>query len=65
MDHLKNLLAGFTWIATWGDEPRQYIRPRGGFRRDNQKLKKDVRRVGENIKKAYEQHGKPVSEGRS
>lgn len=57
MEHLRNLIAGFTLAANWGPQGRPYILPSGGFARDRQKLAVDVRRVGNDIRKACEQHG--------
>jgi hypothetical protein len=58
MEHLRNLIAGFALAANWGPQGRPYILPGGGFARDRKKLAGDVRRVGDDIRKAYERHGK-------
>lgn len=63
MDHLRNFFAGFTLAANWGPQERtRYRRPQGGFLRDQKKLRGDVQRVGEDLKKAYVRHGKSVTE---
>lgn len=64
MEHIRNLFSGFTLAANWGVQNRGYQSPRGGFVRDQQKLKGDVARVGEDLKKTYSRYGKQVSKSR-
>jgi hypothetical protein len=62
MNHLRNLLDGFAQAINWGTPQRAYQVPIAGFRRDQEKLRGDVKRVGENLRQSTRRHGK-VTEG--
>ncbi|MDD2728194.1 hypothetical protein [Malikia sp.] len=62
MNHLRNFLDGFAQAINWGAPQRAYQVTRGGFRRDQEKLRGDVKRVGQNLQQAAKRHGK-VTEG--
>jgi len=57
---LSNVLDGFASAFAWGVPARAYPDLRGGFARDRQKLRGDMRRVGNDLRAGLEQHGKPV-----
>jgi len=61
---LSNVLDGFASVFAWGTgfgaNARAYPDVRGGFARDRQKLRADVRRVGNDLRAGLETHGKPV-----
>jgi len=59
---LSNVLDGFASVFAWGTPARAYPDLRGGFARDRQKLRGDMRRVGNDLRVALETHGKPVLE---
>jgi hypothetical protein len=65
MKHLKHFLDGFASVGNWGVEPRPYISPQYGFEKDQRKMFGDIKRVGQDMKKAYEKNGKPNPQGRS
>jgi hypothetical protein len=62
MNHLRNFLTGFSQAMTWGPSARGYQLPQEGFRRDQQKLRGDVKRVAQTLRQVSHRHGK-VSEG--
>lgn len=62
MNHLRNFLDGFAQAISFGVPQRTYQVTRGGFQRDQEKLRRDVKRVGQNLRKALQRHGK-VTEG--
>ena len=57
MNHLRNFLDGLSQAINWGMPQRSYQVPRGGFRRDQDKLRSDVKRVGQNLRQAAKRHG--------
>ena len=59
INHLKNFLDGFSSVGNWCAEPRPYILPQNGFDKDHRKIFGDVRRIGQDMKKAYDKNGKP------
>ena len=64
MNHLINILDGFTSAFSWGPSRCAYPSTRGGFHRDQQKLRSDVYKVGSDMKKAVREYGEPVLESR-
>ena len=50
MEHIRNILDGFSSIFA-GFDPRFY-EPYSGFKGDNDRLREDVRIVGDDFKKA-------------
>ena len=62
MNNLRNFLDGFALAINWGTPQRSYQLTRGGFRHDQEKLRNDVKRVGQNLRQATKRHGK-VTEG--
>lgn len=64
MNHLLNVLDGFASAFAWGPSKSAYHSTRGGFRRDQEKLRADVRKVGRDLENNLRQHGEPISEGR-
>ena len=58
--NIKNLIVqGLTTIADSYVSPRDYARPsKDGFRRDQAKLRSDVRRIGADMKTTIDRHGK-------
>lgn len=58
MNHLRNFLDGFALAINWGAPQRSYQVTRGGFQRDQDKLRGDVKRVGQNLRQAAKRHGK-------
>jgi hypothetical protein len=61
MEHLRNIFEGFALFSTFGPSDKKYIHPSGGFKRDQQKLRSDVKKVGNNLKNAQRKHGKQVA----
>jgi len=59
---LSNVLDGFASAFAWGASARAYPNISGGFARDRQKLRTDMRRVGNDLSVSLEKHGKPVPE---
>jgi hypothetical protein len=62
MNHLRNFLDGFALAINWGTPQRAYRVPGGGFQRDQEKLRGDVKRVSQNLRQTTQRHGK-VTEG--
>ena len=69
MNHLLNVLDGIASAFAWG--PAQapsrgsYRVIRGGFHRDQQKLRADVENVGRDMKKTLREYGESITEGGS
>ena len=61
MDHLRNILDGISSAFVFGGERRPYIRNHHGFKQDAAKLRKDAKRVGHDMKKVADRHGKQVT----
>jgi len=57
---LSNVLDGFASAFALGMPARAYPDLRGGFARDRQKLRADMRRVGNDLRAGLETYGKPV-----
>ncbi|MEY4979129.1 MAG: hypothetical protein RLZZ352_1399 [Pseudomonadota bacterium] len=64
MKHLENFLDGVASAFMWGMPPRTYRLPESGFREDREKLRGDVQKVGKDLKKSVERHGKQNRESR-
>jgi len=64
MEHLKNFLDGVASAVIWGAHPRAYRIGADGFRQDRDKVNRDARRVGNDLKKSLERHGKQVTPSR-
>lgn len=59
MDHLKNLIAGARQVLILGTG-REYIRPRSGFARDAEALRRDFGSVASGLNDSLRKHGQPV-----
>lgn len=58
MNHLLNLLDGFASILELDpSHGRRYVRPRGGFLRDQLQLRRDAIAVGGDIRKVVREYG--------
>ena len=54
MDHLKNILAGLASVLVIAPDS-DYIHPqRGGFARDARRMRKDVQRLGSDMRRVTE-----------
>lgn len=59
MNHLLNVLDGFASVfGSAACNRRPYVNARGGFYRDQQKLRKDIAQTGSDLKKAADTYGK-------
>lgn len=65
MNHLLNVLDGFASAFTWGPSRRAYPSTKGGFVRDQEKLRSDVRTVGRDMKNSLKEYGEQIRQGRS
>ncbi len=64
MNHWRNLIEGFRAVLVLrGDEG--YVRPRGGFRRDVEALRRDSRRVAADLNTVVRRHDQPVHHGKA
>jgi hypothetical protein len=61
--HLNNILDGIASAFMWGAEPRPYVFSRKGFRHDAATLRRDAGRVGQDMKRVLQRHGKQVGQG--
>lgn len=57
MNHLLNVLDGFASILEWKISGRAYVHSRDGFRRDQEKLRRDVKIVGRGLEKVIRVYG--------
>ena len=61
MDHLKNILAGLSSVLVIAPGS-DYVQPqRGGFARDAERLRGDVKRVGTDMRRVTEHYGKQIN----
>ncbi len=60
MEHLKHLLEGMRQVLVF-DTGSDYIRPSGGFVRDAERLRGDVRRLGRDMTRETERYGKQIN----
>lgn len=61
MEHLKNILTGLSSVLVIAPDS-DYVRPgRGGFVRDSDRLRGDVRRVGTDMRRVTENYGKQIN----
>lgn len=65
MNHLINILDGFTSAFSWGPSQRPYLPTKGGFRRDQDRLRSDVKKVGDDLRKSLREHGESISKSGS
>lgn len=60
MEHLKNILAGLSSVLVLAPGS-DYVRPeKGGFSRDAERLRGDVRRVGADMRRVSDGYGKQI-----
>lgn len=65
MNHLLNVLDGFANAFSGVAPSRPYPSTRGGFHRDQERLRSDVKKVGHDLRKSLREHGEPVLESGS
>lgn len=57
MNHLLNVLDGIASVFDWAAENRPYTTTRGGFARDQKRLRGDATKVGNDMRKAIKKYG--------
>jgi hypothetical protein len=62
MKHLNHILDGISSAFMWGVEPRPYVVSRKGFRHDGANLRRDARRIGQDMRQVVQRHGKQVGQ---